>query len=171
MTTAAIPVEELVLREIRRRLEAIDCTLDPGKWRTRVDSVTRGWVPFVDRYDGTNLALLATACSPWTERSKDGILAGGVPGKGLQERVLEIAVEAYVSAETLSDEGALAISADIETALLEEPTLGGLAQKTRWARTTRMPTAAVDGKVFGSLRTEFQVMFRTQFAAPGTRVA
>jgi len=171
MNAAPPTRQELILRAIAVALAGIDSSIDPDKYATRVSRVERYWINADDVAEGIALMLMSTADAPWEDRARGGILAGGGTGKGIQEIRTDFSVEAIVKAEVLLDSELVSLCGDVMRAVLDEPTFGGLAQKTRWVRSQRSFATPDAGDPHGMCKVDFAVFYRTEFARPGTAVA
>ena len=165
MALLAAPKIELILESVRTRLVAINATLSPDVYHSKVRRVVRGVMP-PDDADGYTLMITALE-RPYTEMTEGGRVTGGNT-KGTQYRLLVLGVEAWIDHEYLTDTESIAIAADIEYAVLLDRYQGGHAKNSWWVSTTRQPVQITTP--VGHLRVEFNVMFRTVFGEPSTQI-
>lgn len=140
----------------------------------------------IREYFGTQLTGLTTTGSNVFQSRVDPMVSAKLPAiiiyttsesseevsfsaKRIQQRSLTVNVEGYVRAVTDFDDKLDLISEESETAILDDPTLGGLAINTELTSTDI--TYSGDGEQpVGTIRLTFEVQYRTETGVPGTAV-
>lgn len=89
--------------------------------------------------------------------------------KRTQIRSLELAVEGYVRATSSFDDTLDTISSEIEQAILDAPTLGGLAKNTQLSSVEAMYSGDGEQPV-GTIRLIFNVQYSTETGQPETAI-
>lgn len=86
-----------------------------------------------------------------------------------QDRRVSVDVEGFVRAIANFDDKLDLIAEEVETALLDDPTLGGLAINTELTSTEAQYSGEGEQPV-GTIRLTFEVQYRTATGTPGTAV-
>lgn len=89
--------------------------------------------------------------------------------KRVQNRTLSVEVEGFVRAIANFDDTLDLIAEEVETAILDDPTLGGLAINTELESTTANYSGDGEQPV-GTIRLTFEVQYRTETGQPGTAI-
>lgn len=89
--------------------------------------------------------------------------------KRVQERVLDVNVEGYVRATSTLDDKLDLIASEVETVILDDPTLGGLAINTVLTGTEAEYSGDAEQPV-GTIRLTFQVQYRTETGTPDSAI-
>jgi len=89
--------------------------------------------------------------------------------KRMQERLLDVQVEGYIRAITGFDDKLDLIASEVETAILADPTLGGLAVNTVLSGTEAEYSGDAEQPV-GTIRLTFQVQYRTETGYPDSAI-
>jgi len=89
--------------------------------------------------------------------------------KRVQNRTLSVEVEGFVRAISNFDDTLDLIAEEVETAILDDPTLGGLAINTELESTTANYSGDGEQPV-GTIRLTFEVQYRTETGQPGTAI-
>lgn len=119
---------------------------------SRVDPLTRAKLPAIIIYTQS-------------ERSEDNSFSQ----RRTQVRTAEIAVEAYVRALTDFDDALDSISVEIEKAVLDDTTLGGLAVHCVLSSTEAQYSGESEQPV-ATIRLTFDVLYRTETGKPETAI-
>lgn len=89
--------------------------------------------------------------------------------KRVQNRTLSVEVEGFVRAISNFDDTLDQIAEEVEEAILDDPTLGGLAINTELESTTANYSGDGEQPV-GTIRLTFEVQYRTETGQPGTAI-
>jgi len=89
--------------------------------------------------------------------------------KRVQNRTLSVEVEGFVRAISNFDDTLDLIAEEVEEAILDDPTLGGLAINTELESTTANYSGDGEQPV-GTIRLTFEVQYRTETGQPGTAI-
>ena len=89
--------------------------------------------------------------------------------KRVQNRVLDVMVEGYVRAIANFDDTLDQIATEVEGAILDDPTLGGIAVNTELTGTEANYSGDSEQPV-GTIRLTFQVQYRTETGQPETAI-
>lgn len=156
------PIQELILREIKSRLEGINATSAPDTYYNRVRRVVRGLIN--PDQDVGALTLQLSSVNNAVKQYQSGGGAGGVC-----YRVMTVAVDAWLHKEFLSDTDSIRLAADIERAVMSDRKNGGHSECTWWQGAA--PMAAPDEAApTAYLRVQFTVEYRTAAGLPATPV-
>lgn len=90
-------------------------------------------------------------------------------GKRVQNRVLDVAVEGYVRTTATFDDVIDTIATEVETALLADTTLGGLAINTELT-STEINFSGESEQPVGTIVLTFAVQYRTETGQPETAI-
>jgi hypothetical protein len=89
--------------------------------------------------------------------------------KRVQDRELDVLVEGFVRAVTNFDDTLDQIALEVETAILDDTTLGGLAINTELVSTEAEYSGDSEQPV-GTIRLTFRVHYRTETGVPSTAI-
>jgi len=89
--------------------------------------------------------------------------------KRVQDRTVDVNVEGYVRAIANFDDTLDQIAVEVEGAILDDPTLGGLAINTELTGTEATYSGDSEQPV-GTIRLTFQVQYRTESGQPETAI-
>lgn len=89
--------------------------------------------------------------------------------KRIQTRTVDLVVEGYVRALANFDDTLDTVNAEVETAILDSPTLGGLAINTQLTGVEAMYSGDGDQPV-ATIRMNFAVQYRTETGQPDTAI-
>lgn len=90
-------------------------------------------------------------------------------GRRTQNRTLSVIVEGYVRGISGFDDTLGNICKEVEVALLDDPTLGGLAINTQISSSEADYSGEGDQPI-GTIRLTFEVQYRTNTGQPGTAI-
>jgi len=89
--------------------------------------------------------------------------------KRVQDRVLSVEVQGFVRAISNFDDTLDLIAKEVEVAILDDPTLGGLAINTELTNTQADYSGEGEQPV-GTIRLTFDVQYRTETGQPETAI-
>lgn len=144
-----------------------------GFYPAPVMAVRRGYLSPPDIDSSPTLCVNADEETPYEDSSRGGRKAGGGPAAGVQDRVMRMSVQCWLTRDgDTSDEYMHQLATGIESAILQQDgsgrRMGGYAINTWWIRSTVMQAEQTAPQQW--LSVEFRVYFRTAYGRPDIQV-